>query len=111
MVPEHHLYILVAKYLKANPTTQETPLRREMRITGMPMPDGPISPPAVPRGWKIGTILPIHSPALSGGGVSENMFKDMMQEMQGGSFPAQLGNGGSGVEANSRKEKKKKPKG
>ena len=74
------------------------------------MPDGPISPPAVPRGWKIGTILPVHSPALSGGGVSENMFKEMMQEMQGGSFPAQLNNGESGAEANNKKEKKKKVK-
>lgn len=31
----------------------------------------------------MGTILPLHSPALSGGGVSENIIKDMMQEMQG----------------------------
>lgn len=49
----------------------------------MPLPDKPIPPPAVPRGWKMGTILPLHSPALSGGGVSENIIKDMMQEMQG----------------------------
>lgn len=28
-------------------------------------------------------ILPLHSAALSGGGVSENLFKDMMAEMQG----------------------------
>lgn len=30
------------------------------------------------------TILPLHSPALSGGGVSENFLKEMMAEMQGG---------------------------
>ena len=30
------------------------------------------------------TIIPLHSAAASGGGVSENMFKDMMAEMQGG---------------------------
>ena len=39
--------------------------------------------PAAPRGWKIGTILPIHSPAYSGGGVSDNPLKDAMAEMQG----------------------------
>ena len=103
---EHHLYILVAKYLKANPTTQNTPMRREMHITGMPMPDKPI-PPAVPRGWKMGSILPIHSPALSGGGVSENMFKEMMQEMQSGGPVAQLENSGSGKESNKKKEKRR----
>ena len=49
----------------------------------MPMPAGPLPPPSVPKGWKLNTILPMHSPALSGGGVSENILKDMMQEMQG----------------------------
>ncbi len=47
------------------------------------MHDGPPPPPSVPKGWKLNTILPLHSPALSGGGISENIFKDMMQEMQG----------------------------
>jgi signal recognition particle subunit SRP19 len=41
----------------------------------------PPAPPA-PRGWKIGKILPIHSPAYSGGGVSDNPFKEAMAEMQ-----------------------------
>jgi signal recognition particle subunit SRP19 len=41
----------------------------------------PAAPPA-PRGWKIGKILPIHSPAYSGGGVSDNPFKEAMAEMQ-----------------------------
>lgn len=41
----------------------------------------PGAPPA-PRGWKIGKILPIHSPAHSGGGVSDNPLKDAMAEMQ-----------------------------
>lgn len=41
----------------------------------------PGAPPA-PRGWKIGKILPIHSPAYSGGGVSDNPLKDAMAEMQ-----------------------------
>ncbi|KAK4694303.1 signal recognition particle subunit SRP19, partial [Lecanoromycetidae sp. Uapishka_2] len=78
---KHHLYRLISDHLKAHPTTPETPLR--LRIQGMPPPDGPPQPPAVPRGWKMGTVLPLHSPALSGGGVSENILKDVMQEMQG----------------------------
>ena len=49
----------------------------------MPPTTEPPGPPAVPRGWKMNTILPLHSAALGGGGVSENLFKDMMAEMQG----------------------------
>lgn len=91
---EHHLYTLVAKHLLANPTTPTSPLR--MRIHGMPTPDTPLPPPAVPRGWKMNTILPLHSPALSGGGVSENILKDMMQEMQAGQAAGAGGSQGGG---------------
>ena len=48
--------------------------------------DGKVPTPAIPRGFKMGTILPLHSPALSGGGVSDNFLKDMMAEM-GGQLP------------------------
>ena len=48
--------------------------------------DGKVPVPAIPRGFKMGTILPLHSPALSGGGVSDNFLKDMMAEM-GGQLP------------------------
>ena len=101
---EHHLYILVAKYLQAHPTTEDSPLR--LRIAGVPVPEKAIPPPAVPRGWKMGSILPLHSPALSGGGVSENIIKEMMQEMQGGGGPTAMldGDGGQGKK---KKEKKK----
>ena len=58
----------------------------------MPPPNGPPPPPAVPRGWKIGTVLPLHSPAVSGGGVSENILKDVMQEMQGAGGPGGMAN-------------------
>lgn len=85
---KHHLYTLVSQHLKAHPTTAESPLR--LRIQGMPPPQLPIPPPAVPKGWKINEILPLHSSALSGGGVSENILKDVMQEMQN----AQGGGGG-----------------
>jgi signal recognition particle subunit SRP19 len=37
-------------------------------------------PPAVPKGWKINEILPVYSRALSGGGVSDNLMRDLMRE-------------------------------
>ncbi|KAJ5746883.1 uncharacterized protein N7511_008579 [Penicillium nucicola] len=77
---KHHLYILVAQYLKAHPTNEQSPYR--LRIRGLPMPEKLPAAPAAPRGWKIGKILPIHSPAYSGGGVSDNPLKDAMAEMQ-----------------------------
>lgn len=79
----------------------------------MPPPKEPLPIPAVPRGWKMGEILPLHSPALSGGGVSENILRDMMQEMQGqgGEAIDGLGGGGSGSGAGGGGGKKKKDKG
>ncbi|CAF9929086.1 MAG: signal recognition particle subunit [Heterodermia speciosa] len=78
---KHHLYNLISDHLQAHPTTASSPMR--LRIAGMPPPKEPLPAPAVPRGWKMGEILPLHSPALSGGGVSENILRDMMAEMQG----------------------------
>lgn len=78
---KHHLYSLVSDYLRQHPTTPETPMR--LQIRGLPAPTKPNDPPPMPRGWKMNTILPLHSPALTGGGVSENMFKDFMSEMTG----------------------------
>lgn len=79
-----------------------------LQIQGMPMPkDGKIPPPAIPRGFKIGTILPLHSPALSGGGVSEDMFKDMMAQM-GGQLPAGMGSDVGSQPQKKVKDKKKK---
>ena len=76
---------MVAEYLRAHPTTEDSPLRLPMQ--GLPLPsDGKVPVPAIPRGFKMGTILPLHSPALSGGGVSDNFLKDMMAEM-GGQLP------------------------
>lgn len=80
----------------------------------------PGAPPA-PRGWKIGKILPIHSPAYSGGGVSDNPFKEAMAEMQGmpgmPSIPGMSGMPGmpgmpgiSGEASGAGGEKKKKDK-
>lgn len=85
---EHHLYIKIAEYLQQNPTNSETPLK--LPVQGLKQTK--VVPPNVPRGWKMGSILPLHSPGLTGGGVSENMLKDMMAEMQaererGGELP------------------------
>jgi signal recognition particle subunit SRP19 len=94
---EHHLYILISTHLKANPTTIETATK--VRVPGVPPPDAtkPYPEPAIPKGWKMGSILPYYSPGLTGGGVSENFFKDMMAEMQasgGGGMPGMPGGGG-----------------
>ena len=87
---EHHLYLLISKYLKANPTTEKAALA--IRVPGLPTPDPkkPYQPPDVPKGWKIGNILPYYSPAMHGEGVSDNFMKDMMAEM------AAAGGGGGG---------------
>lgn len=107
---EHYLYKLIAEWLKSHPTTEESPKR--LQIRGLPMPkDGKVPAPAIPKGFQIGTILPLHSPALSGGGVSDNLFKDMMAEMggAGGGMPGlgALGDAG-GQPPKKVKEKKKK---
>lgn len=117
---KHRLYILIAQHLKDNPTTEDTPGLR-LRIGGQiqPDPSKPYPKPAVPRGWKMGELLPYMSPAMTGGGVSENLFKDMMKEMSGGGDPMAAlmggagGGSGSGAEEGgaSKKEKKKKGKG
>jgi signal recognition particle subunit SRP19 len=87
---KHHLYLLIAQHLKSHPTTDASPTLR-MRVGGAPPPPpavmepgAPWPRPAVPRGWKMGALLPYYSPAMTGGGVSENFLKDMMKEMQQG---------------------------
>lgn len=56
----------------------------------------------------MGKILPLHSPAMGGGGMSEDFFKEMMAGMQGqqGGQSAPLLGSGSG-EGKKKKEKKK----
>jgi len=82
---KHHLYVLVAKHLQANPTTEHSDSLRRVRVPGLPMPkdDEAWPKPAVPRGWKMGSLLPAYSAAMTGGGVSEDAFKDMMKDMGG----------------------------
>jgi signal recognition particle subunit SRP19 len=99
---KHHLYILISQYLQANPTQKTTPFR--LPIAGIPMPKE-MPEPAVPIGWKMSKILPLHSPALTGGGVSDNFFQDMMAEMQG-----EAGGSGASSGADTKKKKDKKKK-
>ena len=134
--PEHHLYTLISKHLQANPTTTKT--ASMVRVPGVPPPnlEKEYPTPAIPKGWKMGTILPHYSPGLTGGGVSENFMKDMMAELQnsggGAGMPgmpdmsalqnmmgagggAGMGRGasgqGSGGEGKAKKKEKKKIKG
>ena len=120
---KHHLYILVAQHLKENPTDDDS-IGLRVRMGGKLEPEqGKAYPrPAVPRGWKMGELLPYTSAAMTGGGVSENLFKDMMKEMQSGGDPMSalmggLGGAGaggaedSGSGAGGSKKKKDKKKG
>lgn len=94
---KHHLYALVAAHLRANPTTERSEALRRVRIQGLPGQPGEEDPwprPAVPRGWKINEFVPSYSNAMTGGGVSENMMRDMMKEMGGMGGPG--GPGGMG---------------
>jgi len=125
---KHHLYMLVAQHLQSHPTTEDGPALR-MAVRGAPPPPstgpGKAWPrPAVPRGWKMGELLPHYSPAMTGGGVSENFLKDMMKEMQqqgggGGDMASMLaaaaaagggGGGPAGALGGGPEEKKKKDK-
>lgn len=114
---KHHLYVLVAKHLQENPTTEDSPgLRVRMGGQVQPPEGKPYPRPAVPRGWKMGEYVPYLSPAMTGGGVSENLLKDMMKEMQGGGDPmAALMGAGAGAEeagpGHGGKKKKKDKKG
>ncbi|KAK2070970.1 hypothetical protein P8C59_005428 [Phyllachora maydis] len=124
---KHHLYTMVAAHLQAHPTAEDSASLR-FRIPGVPPPPAlepgkPWPKPAVPRGWTMGRLLPYYSPAMTGGGVSENLFKDMMKEMQGGggdmasmlsgAGPSAAAAGGptAGGEEKKRKERKGKGKG
>ncbi|KAJ8064699.1 hypothetical protein OCU04_007019 [Sclerotinia nivalis] len=108
---KHHLYTLIAKHLKDNPTTEKTAMQPQLAGIPPPDPSKPLPRPAIPKGWKMGEILPYYSAALSGGGVSENFFKDMMAEM-GGQMPGMAGmmDGPSSSAASDPKKKDKKKK-
>ena len=100
-----HLFLALAQYLHRFPTTESDVLR--LKIPGLPVPDGGYKKPEVPRGWRVNELVPLHSNAVSGGGVSDNFFKEAMEELklaqaqQGGQVgdgggQGQLTNGGGG---------------
>lgn len=90
-----HLYAVVGKWMKENPTTKQTPL--ELKLPGLPVPENFLDTDvAVPRGWKVGTILPVHSAAVSGGGVKDDFFKEAMEELRQAQSQGQLPAGGPG---------------
>lgn len=103
---EHHLYLVVSEYLRSHPTGQNDPLK--LQIRGLPMPEGTPPAPAVPRGWHINEIVPLHSSAMTGGGVSENMLQDFQAAMQG-QDPSSSSK--ALPESSSKKKKKEKEKG
>lgn len=91
---KHQLYVLVAQHLRNHPSGERSAALWE-QIPGGPAPPDRSKPyprPAVPRGWKVGEFLPYYSPAITGGGVSDNLLQDMMKEMQGAG-----GAGGGGM--------------
>lgn len=95
---KHHLIRLVAQFLQKHPTTDHC-ASLKMRVPGIPLPDPqkPWPRPAVPRGWKMGELVPHWSPAFTGGGVNENMIRDMMQEVAGqGGIPGLMAAAGAG---------------
>ena len=67
----------IAQYLQSHPPTAESSMKVQM--PGYPV-DKPPPPAAIPKGWKINEILPAYSPALTGGGISDNLMKDLMRE-------------------------------
>lgn len=71
------LYAALGEYLQSHPVNAESPMK--VQIPGLKV-DKPPPPPAVPKGWKINEILPVYSAALSGGGVSDNLMRDLMRE-------------------------------
>ena len=94
-----YLYNLMGEWLKENPTEPDDPL--QLKIQGLPVPENfTTTEVPKPRGWKMGSILPVHSAAVSGGGVKDDFFKEAMEELRqaqsSGQLPAGMPGGGGG---------------
>lgn len=97
---KRHLLLLVAQYLREHPTTPETPfqsmvfeqMKRAPGFSG----EKHCEPLAVPRGWQLNSILPVMSPAITGGKAPEKM----MEQMSGGLLGGLGGLGGAGPTPN-----------
>lgn len=91
-----HLYTLIGKYLREHPTKPNDPL--QLKIPGLPVPEKFTETEVPkPRGWKLGGILPVHSCAVSGGGVKDDFFKEAMEELRQAQGQGQLPGGPGGM--------------
>ncbi|KIX07839.1 uncharacterized protein Z518_02493 [Rhinocladiella mackenziei CBS 650.93] len=83
------LYTLIGQWLKDHPTAKDDPLK--LKLPGLPIPEKFLEAEIpIPRGWKMGSILPVHSPAVSGGGVRDDFFKEAMEEIRQAQSQGQL---------------------
>lgn len=90
---KRHLYHHVGKYLREHPATKDTPFEGGVfeQMKNMPGFTGErptCEPLAKPRGWKINDILPVLSPAMTGGEAASNMMEQMSKSMFGGMMDA-----------------------
>lgn len=79
----------VAQYLRRNPTTEDDPFK--VPVPGMGRES---KRAAIPKGATVNEIVPLHSPAMGGGGVNS----DQLQSMMGGMFPGMASMMGGGPE-------------
>ena len=107
---KRHLFVAIAEYLGRFPTQVSDVMK--LRIPGLPIPDKGYEAPKVPRGWKLNDVVPLHSSALSGGGVSDNFFKEAMEELRQAQIEQGRGgaNGEEGADgdAGGRRKKEKR---
>ena len=107
---KRHLLLLVAQYLREHPTTPETPFQSMVfeQMKKAPGYNGEkhAEPLAVPRGWKLNSILPVMSPAITGGKAPEQL----MEQMSGGLLGGLGGLGGAGGATPNVPAVPKKPK-
>lgn len=84
---KRHLYRLIASYLQTHPTTKNMAfnhsIAQHMANAGIQPPEEP-TPLAIPKGWKINNILPIHSRTMGGGGQNKEMMENMQKNMFSG---------------------------
>jgi signal recognition particle subunit SRP19 len=82
---KRHLYRLVAQFLQDHPPTDKTPFESPLFQSYANNPEVSLpdktTPLAVPTGWKLNEILPLNSRAIGGGEQSEEMMKQMQQQM------------------------------
>lgn len=82
---KRHLYRMVAEYMQKNPPTERTPFESPLfqsyaNNPEISLPDKS-TPLAIPKGWKMNSILPLNSRAIGGGEQNEEMMKQMQQQM------------------------------